>query len=241
MIIPGRAKQAPTIAAMDRPPLQLERDSQELAAMWRKVMKPQPEADQELKIAPGSYRRLMAQKYEQEQAISTQLEQWDSETVSDRVTDHGLLVALGRFAEALGLLSQLATVTIPQQQGPGHTPQEKLVEFLVGILAGIPYLQTLNEGDHPLVHDQAVVAAWGQECFAHYSGVSRTLAAADETTLRELITVLRQLEQPFIEQAVLTEMKQQGHLVVDIDTSASLSAGSGWTTGQSHQPRLSGE
>jgi hypothetical protein len=209
--------------------------------MWRKVMKPQPEADQELKIAPGSYRRLMAQKYEQEQAISTQLEQWDSETVSDRVTDHGLLVALGRFAEALGLLSQLATVTIPQQQGPGHTPQEKLVEFLVGILAGIPYLQTLNEGDHPLVHDQAVVAAWGQECFAHYSGVSRTLAAADETTLRELITVLRQLEQPFIEQAVLTEMKQQGHLVVDIDTSASLSAGSGWTTGQSHQPRLSGE
>lgn len=217
MIIPGRAKQALTTATMTLPPLLLETDSQELAPIWRKVMKPGAAAEQEWKIEPGSCRCLMVQKYEQEQAMITQLEQWDSATAGDQMTDHGLLVALGRFAEAVGLLSELAEVTIPQQQGPAHTPQEKLVEFLVGILAGIGYLQELNEGDHPLVHDEAVVAAWGQERFAHYSGVSRTLAATDKTTRAELIAVLRQIGAPFIAQAVLMEMKRQGFLVADVD------------------------
>jgi hypothetical protein len=202
---------------MTLPPLLLETDSQELAPIWRKVMKPGAAAEQEWKIEPGSCRCLMVQKYEQEQAMITQLEQWDSATAGDQMTDHGLLVALGRFAEAVGLLSELAKVTIPQQQGPAHTPQEKLVEFLVGILAGIGYLQELNEGDHPLVHDEAVVAAWGQERFAHYSGVSRTLAATDKTTRAELIAVLRQIGAPFIAQAVLMEMKRQGFLVADVD------------------------
>ena len=218
MIIPAQARQASISPAMALPPLTLETGSKGLASTWRRVMKPRAEADEELmKIDPGSCHRFMEHKYEQEQAMITQLEQWDSETASDRVTDHGLLVALGRFAEAVGLLSDLAEVTIPQQRGPAHTPQEKLVEFLVGILAGIPYLQALNEGDHPLVYDEAVVAAWGQERFAHYSGVSRTLAAADETTLAELIAVLRRKGEPFIEQAVLMEMKRQGYLVADID------------------------
>jgi hypothetical protein len=217
MIIPTLTKHASVSPAMALPPLLPETSHGELASMWSQVMRPPAEADQELKIAPGSYRHLMEQKYEQEQAMITQLGEWESARADDQMTDHGLLVILGRFAEALGLLSNLATVTIPQQQGPAHTPQEKLVEFLVGILAGIPYLQDLNESDHPLVQDEAVGAAWGQESFAHYSGVSRTLAAADETTLAELIAVLRRIGEPFVEQAVLTEMKQQGYLVADID------------------------
>jgi hypothetical protein len=203
---------------MALPPLTLETGSKGLTSMWGRVMKPRAEADEELmKIDPGSCRRFMAQKYEQEQVMITQLGQWESAMAGDQMTDHGLLVALGRFAADLGVLSKLDAVRIPQQQGAAHTPQEKLVEFLVGILAGIGYLQELNEGDHPLVHDEAVAAAWGQERFAHYSGVSRTLAAADERTLAELITVLRRIGQPFIEQAVLMEMKRQGFLVADVD------------------------
>lgn len=217
MIIPTQTRQASISPAMVLPPLALETGNEGLAAMFSRIMKPLAGADREWTIEPGSSRRLMEQKYEQEQAMITQLGQWEREVASDKITDHGLLVALGRFAKALGLPSDLAKVTIPQQQGPAHTPQEKLVEFLVGILAGIPYLQALNEGDHPLAHDEAVVTAWGQERFAHYSGVSRTLAAADETTLAELIAVLRQIGKPFIEQAVLMEIKQQGYLVTDID------------------------
>jgi len=217
MIVPEWHTQAATTPMKVQAPLAVGRSQEELVTNWSRVMKPLAKAEREWQIEPGSCRRLLAQKVEQEQAMITQLGQWEETVDHDRLSDHGLLVALGRYAEAVGLLSDLAEVRIPQQQGPAHTPQEKLVEFLVGILAGIPYLQTLNEGDHPLVEDAAVAAAWGQEHFAHYSGVSRTLAAADETTLTELIGVLRQIGQPFIEQAVLGEMKQTSCLVADID------------------------
>ena len=217
MIIPALAKQASISPAMALPAMRLETGNEGMASIWSRVMKPVAKADREWRIEPDSCRHLMEQKYEQEQAMIAQMGQWEKKVASDRMTDHGLLVALGRFAEAMGLLSDLAEVTIPQQQGPAHTPQEKLVEFLVGILVGIPYLKELNGGDHPLVYDEAVVVAWGQEQFAHYSGVSRTLAAADETTLAELIALLRQRGEPFIDQAVMAEMKQQDYLVADID------------------------
>ena len=217
MIVPGLAKQASLSPSIVLSPITPETVNEGLAFTYSKTMKPRAKADEILKIDPGSFRHLMAQKHEQEKAMVTQLKQWKQEDAHDKITDHGLLVALGRFAKALGVLSDLTKVTIPQQQGPTHTPQEKLVEFLVGILAGIPYLQNLNKGDHPLVQDEAVVAAWDQESFAHYSGVSRTLAEADETTLTELIAVLRQIGQPFIEQAVMGEIKRQGYLVADID------------------------
>lgn len=215
MIVPALAQQTSISPAVALPPLEI--DNEGLATAWGCAMKVLAEVDREWQIAPDSFSRLMAQKYEQEQAVIAQLEQWDSEVASDRMTDHGLLVALGQFATALGLLSGLEEVAIPQQQGPAHTPQEKVVEFLVGILAGIPYLQALNEGDHPLVEDAAVAGAWGQERFAHYSGVSRTLAVADEGTLAALTALLRRIGQPFIEQAVLMAMKRQGYLVADVD------------------------
>ena len=135
----------------------------------------------------------------------------------DATTDHAWLVVLGYFAQALGLVSELAKVPIEQRKGRDHTPQEKLIEFLVGILGGIEHLQELNLAAHPIAKDPTVAKAWAQAIFAHYSGVSRTLEASKEDTLSAVLEVLRSISRPFIDTAVLETTKQCGHLTVDVD------------------------
>jgi len=135
----------------------------------------------------------------------------------DATTDHAWLVVLGYFARALGLVSELAKVPIEQRKGRDHTPQKKLIEFLVGILGGIEHLQDLNLAEQPIAKDPTVAEAWAQAIFAHYSGVSRTLDASDEDTLTAVIEVLRSISRPFIEAAVLETIKQCGRLTVDVD------------------------
>ena len=132
------------------------------------------------------------------------------------VTDHALLVLLGQFAQRLGLVRLLEAVPVPQKTVE-HRPQTKLIEFLVAILAGLEQLQELNDAPAPLVHDQALAAAWGQPAFAHYSGVSRTLAAADATTLQAVLHALQQISRPFVEREVLAIVRANQPLLVDID------------------------
>lgn len=135
----------------------------------------------------------------------------------DATTDHAWLVVLGQFAQALGLVQDLEGVPIDQKQGPKCPPQTKLIELLVGILGGIEYLQDLNLEAHPIATDPTVAQAWAQAIFAHYSGVSRTLAAADENTLEAVVETLRQISQPFIQKAVLETIHKQGCLTADVD------------------------
>ena len=135
----------------------------------------------------------------------------------DATTEHAWLVVLGHFAQVLGLVAGLEGVPIEQRQGPKHTPQAKVIEFLVGILGGIDYLQDLNRGSQPIASDPTIAEAWAQGLFAHYAGVSRTLEAADEETLAAVVDVLRTVSRPFIEAAVLETIKQTGHLTVDVD------------------------
>jgi len=135
----------------------------------------------------------------------------------DAMTDHAWLVVLGHFAQALGLTAQLAGVALPQRQGKNGPPQTKLIEFLVGILGGIDYLQDLNQGPQPIATDPTIAQAWAAAAFSHYSQVSRSLEAADETTLTGVIAALRQVAAPFIQAAVLEMLKRQGRLTVDVD------------------------
>jgi hypothetical protein len=132
------------------------------------------------------------------------------------VTDHALLVLLGMFAQQLGLIRLLSAVPI-EQKTRDHRPQTKLIQFLIGILAGLDYLQDFTAGACPLGADAAVLASWGQAAFAHYSGVSRTLAAADATTLQAVIAALQQVSQPFLARDVLQILRSGQPLVVDID------------------------
>jgi hypothetical protein len=135
----------------------------------------------------------------------------------DATTDHAWLIVLGYFAQALGLVAGLEAVPIGQKKGPESGPQTKLIEFLVGILGSIEYLQDLNLSDHPIAKDSTVIEAWAQEAFVHYSGVSRTLDAADEETLAAVVEVLQAVSRPFIDAAVMEMIRREGHLVVDVD------------------------
>jgi len=93
---------------------------------------------------------------------------------SSQHTQHAFLVVWGAFAEQIGLPQKLQAIPLKQKRYR-HSPQGKVLEFLVAILAGLKHLKNLSLAAHPLVKDQAVAEAWGQEAWADYSGVSRTL------------------------------------------------------------------
>jgi len=98
------------------------------------------------------------------------------------LTSHAMLIPWGIFAQRVGLVGHLEEVPVPQRERE-HSPQTKLIEFLAAILSGCAYLQDISRGPHPLDQDQAVAQAWGQEEWADYSGVSRTLKASTGETV----------------------------------------------------------
>ena len=132
------------------------------------------------------------------------------------LTQHALMVAWGEFAHEIGLIEKLGQVPIPQKSVV-HTPQAKVLAFFMGILTGITHLKDLNEGPHPLAHDWPAIRAWGLVSLAHYTGVSRTLAACDEETVAGITQVLHEVSQPFIKQEVHLLLRQGRPLIVDLD------------------------
>jgi len=113
-------------------------------------------------------------------------------------TQHAFLVAWGWFAEHIGLIQSLQGIHLRQKKYT-HTPQTKVLEFLVAILAGLEHLQDISLSAHPLDLDQAVAKAWGQPGWADYSGVSRTLSALNWTEAHDVAQVLEQVSQPLIQ------------------------------------------
>jgi len=177
---------------------------------WRLILAPPQEEVRTFRRTPRtpSAEALHIAELVEEQEVGEEI---------DATTDHAWLVVLGYFVQTLGLVTELATVPIEQRKGRDHTPQEKLIEFLVGILGGIEHLQDLNLAEQPIAKDPTVAEAWAQAIFAHYSGVSRTLDASNEDTLTAVIEVLRLISRPFIDAAVLETVKQCGRLTVDVD------------------------
>jgi hypothetical protein len=131
-------------------------------------------------------------------------------------TEHGLLVAYGEFARQNGLLDGLMAVPVPAKMRI-HKPQTKILELFVGILSGIEYLQDLDLGVRPLTKDLAVAPAWDQAGFAHYSGVSRTLDAADAHSVAAVQDALRAFSAPFLNQAIDAELRRGDPVVFDAD------------------------
>jgi hypothetical protein len=132
------------------------------------------------------------------------------------LTSHAMLVPWGIFAQRIGLVDQLEEVSIPQRQRD-HSPQTKLIEFLAAILSGCAYLQDISRGPHPLDQDQAVAQAWGQEEWADYGGVSRTLKASDDETVTSVKDVLEQVGRPFIQREAMLALRDRDVLILDGD------------------------
>ena len=136
---------------------------------------------------------------------------------SDRCrTQHAMLIVWGHFAQTIGVRERLARVPI-RQKTVTYAPQDKLIEFLIGLLSGMEYLTDLSAGSAPLVNDHAVARAWQLDTLADASTVSRTLKACDATTVAALRTALDDLGQPFLDQAIADLRAQRQRLVLDAD------------------------
>jgi hypothetical protein len=112
-------------------------------------------------------------------------------------TQHAFLVAWGQYAKEIGLIDKLEAVKL-RQKTYQHTPQGKVLEFLAGTLMGLKYLQEISLAAHPLDKDQAAAEAWGQQAWANYTGVSRTLSGLSWDEAHELGRVLEEISQPFL-------------------------------------------
>jgi hypothetical protein len=112
------------------------------------------------------------------------------------LTEHALLVPFGHFAQQIGLVGALDRIPF-KMKTIDHRPGEKLAELLVHLLAGGMHLKELEAGPRPLVRDQAVAQAWGQESFASASGVSDLLRAASPAVVTALKQELRDVTEPY--------------------------------------------
>ncbi len=131
-------------------------------------------------------------------------------------TEHGMLVAFGEFLSQHGLIERLMQVPIKQKTRT-FVPQNKLVEFLVGIMSGLEHLKDLNDSPHPLAKDPLVAQAWDQVGFAHYSGVSRTLEACDATSVEAVAEAIRDFSRPFIATALEDLLRRGEPIIYDLD------------------------
>ena len=132
------------------------------------------------------------------------------------LTHHAMLVAWGQFAQCIDLIDQIEAVEL-HQKAVDHTPNRKVIEFLVAILGGLPYLKDISLSAHPLDQDPAVAQAWAQASWADHSGVSRTLSALTMEQAEQLVDALIRVSRPFLDQEVMLAVRDQGKIVYDGD------------------------
>jgi hypothetical protein len=111
-------------------------------------------------------------------------------------TEHALLVPFGRFARQIGLVEALDRNPI-KMKTIDHSPGDKLAELFVHILAGGMHVKELETSPHPLIRDEAVAHAWGQESFSSASGVNALLRAVSPDSVTALKEELRQVTAPY--------------------------------------------
>lgn len=139
-----------------------------------------------------------------------------SQSEVERLTMHALLVAWGQYAQCIGLPQELETVPL-RQKTVTHSPQTKILEFLVSILGGLEHLKDISRSAHPMDQDQEVARAWGQPAWADYSGVSRTLSGLSMEEAEDVVAVLDRISQPIIRREVFEAQQRSGKIIYDGD------------------------
>ena len=131
-------------------------------------------------------------------------------------TQHALLVIWGEYARSIGLVDQIMKVPIHQKKRE-HTPQSKILEFMVATLAGLPYLQDISRSAHPLDQNVALAEAWGQTKLADYSGVDRTLQSLKMSETNQIIQGLQKISQAYLDKEIELALEKDGCVVYDGD------------------------
>ena len=139
-----------------------------------------------------------------------------SENQPETITHHAMLVAWGQFGQSIGLIRAIEAVQL-RQKTVEHSPQTKILEFFIAILAGLKHLQELSRSAHPIDQDQAVAKAWLQAGWADYSGVSRTLTEVSQAEAEQIAKVMKQITQPILAEEVMQALNHGGRLVYDGD------------------------
>lgn len=137
----------------------------------------------------------------------------------ETLTQHAMLVVWGQFAQSIGLIDPIQSVSL-HQKTVEHSPQRKVLEFLVAILAGLEHLQDLSRSAHPIDQDRAVAKAWGQAGWADYSGVSRTLSDLTQEEAEQIAGALEQISRPILAEEVMLALQSSGRLTYDGDLTA---------------------
>jgi hypothetical protein len=134
----------------------------------------------------------------------------------ETLTHHAMLVIWGQFAHCIGLPGPFQAVKL-HQKTVQHSPQTKVLEFLVSMLAGLEHMRDISRSAHPLDQDLAVARSWGQPGWADYSGVSRTLAGLTQSEAEQIVAVLEQVSQPILSEEVMRALQSSGRLSYDGD------------------------
>jgi hypothetical protein len=134
----------------------------------------------------------------------------------ETLTHHAMLVVWGQFAQSIGLIDKIQSISL-HQKTVEHSPQTKVLEFLVAILGGLEHLQDLSRSAHPIDQDQAVAKAWGQPGWADSSGVSRTLSGLSQAEAEQIVAALEQITRPILAEGVMRVLQSSGRLTYDGD------------------------
>jgi hypothetical protein len=137
----------------------------------------------------------------------------------ETLTYHAMLVVWGQFAQGMGLIDKIQSVPL-HQKTVTHSPQGKILEFLIAILAGLEHLQDLSRSAHPIDQDQAVAKSWQQSGWADYSGVSRTLSGLTQAEAEQIVGVVEQIARPILAEEVMCTLQSAGRLTYDGDLTA---------------------
>jgi len=141
-----------------------------------------------------------------------------SKNNAPQLTHHAMLIPWGQFGHCLGLIEQMLAVPM-HQKTIDHSPQAKVLEFLVANLSGLAHLKEISLAAHPLDQDDVVARAWGQTNWGDYSGVSRTLAGLTFQETQNILDVLARVSQPFFNKEATLSLRQCGRLILDGDLS----------------------
>jgi len=126
-------------------------------------------------------------------------------------TAYGPLCALGHYLRQNRVLQPLEQVHLPQKT-IRHSPTEKLLDALIGILAGCSALYQLNVKVRP---DRPLQQAFGRERCADQSTVADTLNAFTEETVEELRRAVEIVHRQ--QGRVFTHDFEQELLILEVD------------------------